>query len=132
MVKGCLPFRKRLKNMTLIETPLQVIQELSAIRSESERGIKLLFDAEKKYVQLDLAADKAEARFFLDAQGTVSDRQAVAKIQSEAERLAAEIAKAEVSYIKTKLKHLSESMMAVQTSARMVELQWKTSGVGER
>jgi hypothetical protein len=118
--------------MTLIETPLQVIQELSAIRSESERGIKLLFDAEKKYVQLDLAADKAEARFFLDAQGTVSDRQAVAKIQSEAERLAAEIAKAEVSYIKTKLKHLSESMMAVQTSARMVELQWKTSGVGER
>lgn len=115
----------------MIESPGQVIQELAAIRAESERGLRLLHEAERKYVELDIAAEKAEARFFLDAQGTVSDRQAVAKIQSEKERLAAEIAKAEVSYIKTKLKHLSEAMMAVQTSARMVELQWKTAGVGE-
>lgn len=110
-----------------IETPADVIRQLNQVRAEAEKGVKLLYEAERKYVELSIAAERAEAKAFIASQGTVADRQAVAKIQSEPEVLAAELAKAELSYIKTKLKHLSENTMAIQTAARMVELQWKHS-----
>lgn len=113
----------------MIETPHDVVVELAAIRAQSERGLTILKEAEQKLVAAVLAAEKAEAAAFLDAQGTVADRQAVAKIQALPVREAAELAKVEVSYVKAKLKSLSESMMAVQTSARMIELQWKTAGI---
>jgi hypothetical protein len=111
----------------VIETPLQVVSELSAIRADSEKGLALLFEAEQEYVRLDSDAEKAEAQAFLDAQGTVADRQAIARLRAAEAREKAELQKARVNYIKTKLKHLSEATMAVQTSARMVELQWRTS-----
>lgn len=118
--------------MTEIVTPLDVITELASIRAQSEKGIGYLAEAEIKLVAAELAADRAEALALLQAEGTVVDRQAVAKLQSAAEREVAALAKVEVNRVRLKLKHLTESMMAVQTSARMVELQWKTAGVGER
>ena len=116
----------------MIETPLDVVQELAAIRQQSERGVNILAEAERKAVLLDLEAEKREALAFLEAQGTVADRQAVAKIAAYEAKQQAELARVEVTRVKTKLKHLSEATMAVQTSARMIELQWRTAGVGER
>lgn len=116
----------------MIETPMDVIAELASIRAQSEKGIAVLADAEIRLVGAELMADRAEALALLDAQGTVVDRQAVAKLASQEQREIAALARAEVNRIKLKLKHLSESMMAVQTSARMVEIQWKTAGIGER
>jgi hypothetical protein len=113
----------------LIEYPADVVRELLNLRQQSEKGVGVLAEAEAKQVQLALAAEREEALAFLDAQGTVADRQAVAKLASIDAREAAELAKVEVNRIKTKLKQLSEAQMAVQTSARMIELQWKTAGV---
>jgi hypothetical protein len=48
------------------------------------------------------------------------------------QRLEAEIARVEVNRIKTKLRQLSESLNGTQTAGKMIELQWKTAGVGER
>jgi len=116
----------------LIETPQDVINELAAIRRESEKGIAYLADVETKLVALELDADRAEALALLEAQGTVVDRQAVAKLASLEHREAVALAKVELNRVKLKLRHLSEAQMAVQTSARMIELGWKTAGVGER
>jgi hypothetical protein len=113
--------------MTLIETPHQVILELARIRAESERGIGLLRDAEEEWVRLDLAAEKIEAKAILEAKGTVADKEAIAKLQAAEAKEAAELAKVKVNYIKTKLRHLSEATMGIQTSARMVELDWRTT-----
>jgi hypothetical protein len=113
-------------------TPDQIIQELMRIRNESERGIGILSEAENKLLELELIAEKAEARALLAAEGTVVDRQAVAKLESAEERFEAGLAKIEVNRVKTKLKHLTESMMAVQTSARMVEIMWKQAGIESR
>jgi hypothetical protein len=113
--------------LTELETPLDVVRELGRIRATSERGIELLAEAERNLVALELAADRVEALALLDAQGTVVDRQAVAKLAAADAREEASMAKVEVNRIRLKLKHLTESMMAVQTSARMIELQWKTS-----
>lgn len=112
----------------MIEYPQDVIRELGALRDQAELGAKVLADAEIKLVQLELAADKQESLVFLEAQGSVADRNHVARIKSIDQREAAELAKVEVNRIKVKLKQLSEAQMNVQTQARMVELQWKTAG----
>ena len=118
--------------MTEIVSPADVVRELARIRHESEKGIGYLAEVEQKAVHLDLEADRQEAVALLQAQGTVVDRQAIAKLESQPAREAAALAKVEVNRVKLKLKHLSEAMMATQTAARMVELQWRTAGVGER
>lgn len=118
--------------MTLIEYPLDVIRELADLRRQAERGVQVLADAEAKAVRLDLEADRIESLTFLEAQGSVADRNHIARLKSLAAREDAELARVEVNRIKLKLKQISEAQMNVQTSGRMVELQWKTAGVGER
>lgn len=102
------------------------------IRRQSERGVALLAEAETKLLKLELECDTVEAKALLDAQGTVVDRQAIAKLASKDARETAQLARVEVNRVKAKLKHLAESQMAVQTAARMIELTYKTAGVGER
>ena len=76
--------------------------------AEPEKEIKR---GEKKLAEATLAADSAEARALLDAAGTVVDRQAMAKLSSEAERFAEAIARAEYNRVKTKLRLLEQAQM---------------------
>lgn len=116
-----------------LEYPADIIRELSWIRSESEKGVAYLAEVENKAVKLELDADLLEAKEFINSDlKTVTDRQAMAKILSYDARLAAEIARVEVNRVKLKLRQLSESMNATQTAGKMIELQWRTAGVGER
>jgi hypothetical protein len=116
----------------LIETPQDVVTALADIRTQADKGLGLLEEAQREYVRLDQQANKVEYEAFLGSQGTVKDREAIAGLQAQEARTAAELQKVRVDYIKTKLKHLSEATMAIQTSARMVELGWRTAGIGER
>lgn len=109
----------------MIETPGDVVRELTDIRTQSERGVAYLAEIEEKYVRLDAEANRVELEEFLKAQGTVADRQAVSKIKADDLRFEAELARVEMNRVKLKLKHLSEAQMSVQTQARMVELQWR-------
>lgn len=118
--------------MAQIEYPTDVIRELASLRAQAEKGISILADAEIKHVRLSLEADKVEALAYLEAGGSIPERQAVAKLKALEAVEAAELAKVEVNRIKLKLKAISEAQMNVQSQARMIELQWKTSGVGER
>ena len=113
-------------------TPDLVIQELQDIRRQSEKGIQMLADAENKFLELDTKAETIEAQALLASEGTVVDRQARAKLASSEARYEASVARVEVQRIKTKLRHLNESMMAVMSAAKMVEITYKTAGIGER
>lgn len=113
-------------------TPDGVIQELMAIRQQSEKGVALLAEAETKHMKLSLEADRIEAQALLDASGTVVDRQSIAKLASLDAREQAELAKIEMTRIKNRIKLLQESMMAVMSAAKMVEITYKTAGTGER
>lgn len=115
--------------MTRIDTPDDIIRILVELRELSEQGVGILRDAEAKAVTLDSEADKLESRVFMEAQGTVADRTHIARLKSIDARKEAELAKAEVNYIKTKLRHLSEQVSATQTASKMIEIQWKTAGI---
>jgi hypothetical protein len=113
-------------------TPDSIIQELMTIRQRSEKGVSLLAEAERKHLELSLEAEKIELKALLEAQGTVVDRQAISKLAAQDARLQAELAKIELNRYKSQLKQLSESMMAVMAAGKMVEVTYKTAGVGER
>jgi hypothetical protein len=110
-----------------METPGQVIKELSQIRLQSEKGVDILAEAERKWVELSSEADKIEASELLKAQGTVVDRQALAKLKASEARFKADLAKVELNRVKAKIKHLSESMMAVMAAGKLIEMEWRTT-----
>ena len=108
-----------------METPKEVIKELEKIRNQSEQGIALLAEAEVKYLELASAADRVEATELLSAQGTIVDRQAVAKLKAMDVRFQADLAKVELNRIKAKIRHLSESQMAVMAAGKLIQMEWR-------
>jgi hypothetical protein len=114
------------------QTPDSIIHDLVEIRREAAKGVEALFAAEKELAQFELDYDKAYSLALLGAKGTVVDRQALALLESAEARERRDVARAVVVRVKTKLRLLSEQQMNVQTQARMVELTYKTAGIGER
>lgn len=115
-----------------ISTPDSIIENLVEIRRQSEAGIRAQYDAEVKLSELELEVDRIEALAIIETNGTATHKQAVAKIKSAEARLAADIARAEYNRIKLKIRHLELAQSSLQTQARMVELTYRTAGVGER
>lgn len=114
----------------MIDNPSDVLRELGEIRDLAEKGISYLAEAEQKFVRLESEADRVESLAFLESQGSVADRNHIARLKALEAREAAELAKVEVNRVKLKLKHLSESQMNIQTQAKMIELEWRNAGLG--
>jgi hypothetical protein len=109
-----------------IISPTHIIQELQRLTAEMDKGSNALYDAECKMADAEAAYDKAVSLAFLNNQGTVADRQAVAKLQSVDEKLKADLARAEFNRVKTKMKTLSDQATMMAVMSKNVELQWRT------
>jgi hypothetical protein len=109
-----------------IISPTHIIQELQRLTAEMDRGSNALYDAECKMADADAAYDKAVSLAFLNNQGTVADRQAVAKLQAVEEKLKADLSRAEFNRVKTKMKTLSDQATMMAVMSKNVELQWRT------
>ena len=73
----------------------------------------------------EAAYDRAVSLAFINNDGTVADRQAVAKLKAVNERLEADLAKAEYNRVKTKMKTLSDQATMMAVISKNVEIQWK-------
>jgi hypothetical protein len=109
-----------------IISPGQIIQELQRLTAEMDKGSNALYDAECKMADAEAAYDKAVSLAFINNQGTVADRQAVAKLQSVNQKLQADLARAEFNRVKTKMKTLSDQATMMAVMSKNVELQWRT------
>jgi len=109
-----------------IISPGQIIQELQRLTAEMDKGSNALYDAECKMADAEAAYDKAVSLAFINNQGTVADRQAVAKLQALEEKLKADLARAEFNRVKTKMKTLSDQATMMAVMSKNVELQWRT------
>ena len=107
-------------------TPGHIVQELQRITAEMDKGANALYDAECKMADAEAAYDKAVSLAFINNQGTVADRQAVAKLQSVEAKLQADLARAEFNRVKTKMKTLSDQATMMAVMSKNVELQWRT------
>jgi len=109
-----------------IITSGHIIQELQRLTAEMDKGSNALYDAECKLADSDAAYDKAVSLAFINNQGTVADRQAVAKLQAVEQKLQADLARAEFNRIKVKMKTLSDQATMMAVMSKNVELQWRT------
>jgi hypothetical protein len=109
-----------------IISPGHIIQELQRLTAEMDKGSNALYDAECKLADADAAYDTALSLAFINNQGTVADRQAVAKLQSVEAKLQADLARAEFNRVKVKMKTLSDQATMMAVMSKNVELQWRT------
>lgn len=110
------------------DMPMGVVAELRLIQTEVQKGIKALYDCEIKLADAENAYDRELQLAFMNAQGTVADRQAVSRLQASEKRLAADLHKAEYNRVKAKLKALEMAQMSLQTQSRLIETELKTLG----
>jgi hypothetical protein len=102
-----------------------VIQELQRLIAETEKGNNALYDAEIELADAESELDRVELKTFISKQGTVADRQALARLEVNELRLKRDLKRAERDRIKQKLRSIEAAMTATQTIAKMVDLEIK-------
>jgi hypothetical protein len=102
-----------------------VIQELQRLIAETEKGNNALYDAEIELADAESELDRVELKTFISKQGTVADRQALARLEVNELRLKRDLKRAERDRIKQKLRSIEAAMTATQTVAKMVDLEIK-------
>ena len=98
------------------------IQDLIA---ENNKGANALFEAETALSEAEHELDTVEQKAFLAAEGTVADRQAIAKLTAADSRLQRDLRKAEFNWIKMKINQIQTALMALGTQARLINIETK-------
>ncbi len=112
--------------MTIL-TPDLVNAELQRIIQESSKAPQAIYEAEKKLAEAEFAYEREKALQFMNAEGTVADREALSKFQSSELRLAADIAKAELNRVRSKAKQLADAGILTATLAKSVEMTYRNA-----
>lgn len=112
-------------------TPVEVSRQLSALTEKLYQNTRAYAEAEVEAAQLRCAYDLASARAFLQAAGTIPERdahvqEAVAEIQ-----LKARTSEAIVRGYKAKLRALQIDIDRLRTEAATVRAEMKTLGYGD-
>ena len=105
--------------------PSQIMSELEELTRLNKKGIDALYEAEERLAQAERTLDLTEAQAFLEAQGTVADRQALARLEAADARYDRDIAKAQVNRVKTKMRQIEQEIMSVATRAKMVQAEMR-------
>lgn len=108
-----------------IITPGQIVEELQRLSREMDKGSGALYDAECRLADAEAHYDKQYSLAYLNSQGNIPDRQAVAKLQTNDDRLKADLARAEFNRVKQKMKMLSDQATMTAVMGRHVEMVWK-------
>lgn len=107
-------------------TITDIIEELRHIQREMSKGSNALYEAEKQVAEAEYAYERALALAFLAAEGkTAGERTAMSKFEASQERLDADLAKAVLNRVKSKMKTLELQQMGTQTISRLVETELK-------
>lgn len=105
--------------------PLEIQQQLDELIAENQRGATALFESEKALAEADYELDLIEQKAFLKAQGTVRDREALARLESADARLRRDLRKAEHQRIKIKIRAIETGLMALATQAKLIQAEAK-------
>lgn len=105
--------------------PSEIVKGLQELTAMTRKGVEALYEAEAELAECDRALDTAESKAFLEAQGTVADRQALARLEAADVRFDRDIAKAKVNRVRTKLKALEGEIMANATMSKIMQAEMK-------
>lgn len=105
--------------------PSQIVEEIARLTQENSKGAEALFQAESDLAQAEHHLDTVEQTAFIKAEGTVADRTALAKLESADARLERDLKKAQLNRIKTKIKTIETSLMAIGTQVKLIQAEMK-------
>ena len=105
--------------------PSQIIQELQELTRLNRQGVEHLFEVEQELAYAENALDLAEAKSFIGAEGTVAERQAIARIDSAQLRLERDLVRAKVTRVRQKIKAIESEIMAQATMSKLIQAEMK-------
>jgi hypothetical protein len=105
--------------------PLEIQQQLAELIAENQRGATALFEAERSLAEAEYELDLIEQKAFIRAEGTVRDREALARLEAAEKRLQRDLRRAEFNRIKVKIKAIETAMMAIGTQAKLMQVESK-------
>ena len=106
-------------------TPLEIQKQLAELTAENSKGYEALYQAEVALAQAEHDLDTIEQKAFIRHQGTVADRNAVARLEAAEVRLQRDLRRAEMNRIKMKIKALETAIMASATQAKLIQSELK-------
>jgi hypothetical protein len=98
----------------------EIQRQLAELIQENHKGSNALFEAEKSLAEAEYDLDLAEQKAYIKAQGTVRDREAIARLESADLRLARDLRKAELNRIKQKVRSIETASMVLATQAKLM------------
>ena len=96
-----------------------IVADLEHLIENIRKGSDALYSAETDLAQKELDLDKAEALAFLDAEGSVAERQTRARLSVAELRFERDISRAAVNRVRTKIKGLESELMAQATISKL-------------
>jgi hypothetical protein len=105
--------------------PSQIAKDLLELTQTNRKGVEALYEAEVDLARAESDLDKAEAGTFVQAAGSVAERQAVAKLESSELRFERDLAKAKVNRIRMKIRSIESELMALATASKILQAEMK-------
>jgi len=105
--------------------PSQIAKDLLELTQTNRKGVEALYEAEVDLARAESDLDKAEASTFVQAAGSVAERQAVAKLESSELRFERDLAKAKVNRIRMKIRSIESELMALATASKILQAEMK-------
>ena len=101
--------------------PSRILQDLTELTALNRKGVEALFEAEEELAHREAELDTVEAKAFLSAEGSVAEKTARAKLEAADVRLSRDLAKAQVSRIRQKLRSIESEIMAQATMSKIMQ-----------
>jgi hypothetical protein len=105
--------------------PSQIAKDLIELTQTNRKGVEALYEAEIDLARVESDLDKREAGAFVQATGSVAERQALAKLDCADLRFERDVAKARVNRIRTKMRSIESELMALATAAKILQAEMK-------
>jgi hypothetical protein len=98
----------------------EIQRQLAELIAENSKGSTALFDAERALAEAEYDLDLAEQKAYIKSQGTVRDREAMARLESADLRLQRDLRKAELNRIRQKIRSIETASMVLATQAKLM------------
>ena len=106
----------------------EILEQLRELTTEGRKGVSVLYEVEEALAHAEYELDTVEAKAFLEAEGSVAERNVRARLAAADARLARDLAKAQVSRVRMKLKLIESEIMASATMSKLLQAEMRLEG----
>lgn len=105
--------------------PSEVLEALRELTATNRKGVEALYEAETVLAEAEHRLDTVQAQSFINSSGSVAERNAQATLDAADSKLARDLAKAQVSRVRMKLRVIESEIMAQATMAKLLQAEMR-------